>query len=105
MLVQLVDTHIALPYQQIESRCAGGAEQGRTALRLTAVGVGADDAGILLPSQVLVRRCVHLNGLGSNRAFFDEILLGNVGAARESDVDPDRKSTRLNSSHLVISYA
>src|SRR5256885_9948845 len=34
---------------------------------------------------------------------FAEGLAGHVGAAE--DFQPDRKSTRLNSSHLVISYA
>src|SRR5256885_9276653 len=40
------------------------------------------------------------------RNFFENVLLvnaGGLGAARDQRID--RKSTRLNSSHLVISYA
>src|SRR2546426_2214630 len=33
------------------------------------------------------------------------LLDGNPVAVRERGIDGDRKSTRLNSSHLVISYA
>src|SRR2546426_1380252 len=40
------------------------------------------------------------NGLGSLRLHIDEDALAMLARASE-----DRKSTRLNSSHLVISYA
>src|SRR5256885_17252969 len=35
----------------------------------------------------------------------DEVLLGPAGERAEPEDVADRKSTRLNSSHLVISYA
>src|SRR5256885_783356 len=57
------------------------------------------------------RSCVHplLNQLEWNasrslRTYDDDERTQEVGQTRSSD-EADRKSTRLNSSHLVISYA
>src|SRR5256885_5103901 len=35
----------------------------------------------------------------------DQLVGGPAGRGQGGQADPDRKSTRLNSSHLVISYA
>src|SRR5258705_9136477 len=39
------------------------------------------------------------------RLLHDPLHLGELVARAEQEVGPDRKSTRLNSSHLGISYA
>src|SRR5256885_3192393 len=65
----------------------------------------------LFPYTTLFRsapRLVELEAGLSGRARQPGLpLLGRFGAriGRESERRPDRKSTRLNSSHLVISYA
>src|ERR1035437_10516402 len=38
-------------------------------------------------------------------ALDEPLLAHEIGVADELDLDPDRKSTRLNSSHANISYA
>src|SRR5256885_12472084 len=49
------------------------------------------------------RRIGHGRRVGGDRAF--EVAEGDVRSAQRLEQGPDRKSTRLNSSHLVISYA
>src|SRR2546426_8940531 len=55
---------------------------------------------------------VRRRGLGDHLAYLEELLLGragdaahHLGHAQGAVPQGDRKSTRLNSSHLVISYA
>src|SRR5256885_6490722 len=43
--------------------------------------------------------------LQRQKGFREEIVLANPSAAEVVGISIDRKSTRLNSSHLVISYA
>src|SRR3989442_5720681 len=50
-----------------------------------------------------LRRLVTANGLSSSRLILD--ATGKEDAARSRRVELDRKSTRLNSSHVRISYA
>src|SRR5690606_39624595 len=58
-------------------------------------------------------QAVHLNGGGEHAAERDQLLLGTGHAAAPlrgyqgsaCSMTPDRKSTRLNSSHVKISYA
>src|SRR5256885_10533402 len=55
--------------------------------------------------------CETISGLQTAKLLFDERLVlqkaveHNAGKADVHAALPDRKSTRLNSSHLVISYA
>src|SRR5256885_10074532 len=49
--------------------------------------------------------CIVSVGRGGGRAFGAGVSAGDAGYARSESASSDRKSTRLNSSHLVISYA
>src|SRR5688500_19769066 len=65
------------------------------------------DRGLRLPGRLrgVVERKLH-EAIGSGRDRLDAIVAGLVELEhRRSDRGADRKSTRLNSSHLVISYA
>src|SRR5437588_11912983 len=53
----------------------------------------------LFPYTTLFRSCLHCG------AEFPEAAGGRRGLEQQRDAAPDRKSTRLNSSHTVISYA
>src|SRR3989454_7155430 len=61
------------------------------------------------PADVGRARHVRLDGAPRGRARqgipLPDRRLRRGGAGPWEDLDPDRKSTRLNSSHLVISYA
>src|SRR5438067_7917012 len=50
-------------------------------------------------------RTVLTEGRGLGRQVFREVLPGGVELTARALVDEDRKSTRLNSSHVSISYA
>src|SRR5256885_3860732 len=56
------------------------------------------------------QQCTWSQGLDQNgrrsSALSDRVLLGDIPSLRlDHELELDRKSTRLNSSHLVISYA
>src|SRR2546426_9310538 len=80
------------------------------AAALTAVGTAGE---ILLPSQALERDSViaatyRTNGLATGKgelAINWTDVHGRLVDDRKIPIELDRKSTRLNSSHLVISYA
>src|SRR5256885_10706945 len=51
------------------------------------------------------REGVGCDGAAGDRAAKEFVLAGGGGVERRGTIGEDRKSTRLNSSHLVISYA
>src|SRR5256885_10775621 len=60
----------------------------------------ADDRAV-----VLVRHIVEVAGLGEDTFPWEHRFPASRSLALGIESIPDRKSTRLNSSHLVISYA
>src|SRR5688500_19975848 len=61
------------------------------------------------PGAVVVDRAVHRQAAGGGEGWEDAAgevgLVGDDAGVEDGDDRRDRKSTRLNSSHLVISYA
>src|SRR5262245_20550921 len=83
----------------------GSASEGNITLRLTVFsGDGTAPASTVLPDQIVAPGgWVQISGiLGSNGL---SLTNGYVRVERGNGTAPDRKSTRLNSSHLGISYA
>src|SRR5690606_35160973 len=75
-------------------------------------GVGTFDAAVVRKGDIdsrLIGRpegLERLGGIDFDQAVFEHVLEGMPDAFAElDDTDPDRKSTRLNSSHVKISYA
>src|SRR5256885_11046303 len=68
------------------------------------VAVGRPARRDLEPAAQLDVRVQRIARVG-DKAIDAEVHVGATEARRALDVERDRKSTRLNSSHLVISYA
>src|SRR5262245_62517364 len=86
----------AVPAVQLVDAASGGGQQGVVARRVLLGGVGPVRQQREAQLAVSVGQVVDVQALD---------LFGDLSLAREQRRDRDRKSTRLNSSHLGISYA
>src|SRR5256885_10862989 len=83
-------------------RSGEAVDEPRKALHDLAYGLG----DVFLAAAPLVARAQHQEGIGLVQAHGVQAQIVRARARDDgADLGQDRKSTRLNSSHLVISYA